>query len=178
LATSLAPVEIIDLVEEAPDSQIMEYTTPDSSAPIRRGERVGSRAYSTSLYLTCSPTLPEPRRIIIVEDGDSTPRENGPPPAVNPQIHPLLPVSPMETRLLPQILREGMKEPETPVTTTTRKRPLHSKPQAKRFKPNSRKGKRRIGNFVNLHLPFGYEPLPKVNLGTLDDALRRLGVET
>ena len=61
--------------------------------------------------------------------------------------------------------------------TVAKKRPLHSKPQAKRFRSNSRKGMRRIAGFVNLHLPFGYEPPPKVDLGTLDDALRKLGVD-
>ena len=70
-----------------------------------------------------------------------------------------------------------MKGPQTSIPIVVKNRPLHSKPQAKRFKSNSRKGKKRIAGFVNLHLPFGYEPLPKVDLGTLDDALRRLGVD-
>jgi hypothetical protein len=74
-------------------------------------------------------------------------------------------------------LREEKGKLATPAPVVVKKRPLHSKPQAKRFKPNSRKGKRRIANFVNLHLPFGYEPLPKVDFGTLDDALRKLGVD-
>ena len=70
-----------------------------------------------------------------------------------------------------------MVGPVTSALIVTRKRRLHSKPQAKLFKPNSRKGKRRMASFVNIHLPFGYEPLPKVDLGTLDDALRKLGVD-
>ena len=78
---------------------------------------------------------------------------------------------------MPQILREEMKGPLTSTPIAAKKRPLHSKPQAKRFKSNSGKGKRRIASFVNLHLPFGYEPLPKVDLGTLDDALKKLGVD-
>jgi len=69
-----------------------------------------------------------------------------------------------------------MKGPQTPTSIVAKKRPLHSKPQAKHFKSNSRKGKKRIASFVNLHLPFGYEPLPKVDLGTLEEALRKLGV--
>ena len=123
---------------------------------------------------------PEPRRVIIIDDGDdSTPREISPPLVVHPQIHPLspMPPPPVETRLLPQILKEEMGEPVSSVPITVEKRHLHSKPQAKCFKPNTRKGKKRIANFVNLHLPFGYEPLPKVNLGTLDDALTKLGVD-
>jgi hypothetical protein len=70
-----------------------------------------------------------------------------------------------------------MGELVTPGHIAARKRPLHSKPQARQFKPNSRKGKRRMAGFVNFHLPFGYEPLPKVDLGTLDEALRKLGVD-
>ena len=70
-----------------------------------------------------------------------------------------------------------MEEPVIPTPVVAKKRPLHSKPQAKHFKPNSRRGKSRIAGFVNLHLPFGYEPVPEVDLGTLDDALRKLGVD-
>ena len=129
--------------------------------------------------LTCDIISPEPRRIIIVEgDEDSTPRGSSSPPAVDPHTRspPSLP-PPVETWLLPQILKEETEDPVISTPVVTRKRPLHSKPQAKRFKPNSRKGKSRMANFVNLHLPFGYEPLPKVDLGTLDDALRKLGVD-
>ena len=94
---------------------------------------------------------------------------------VDPHIHSPLPQ--VETRLLPQILKTEMEETVISASVLARKRLLHSKPQAKHFNPNSRKGKKRIANFVNLHLPFGYEPLPKVNLGTLDDALKKLGVD-
>lgn len=97
----------------------------------------------------------------------------------NLQIHSHPPTSPppVETRLLSQILREEREKVVPPVLVAVRKRPLHLKPQAKRFRPNSRKGKKRIAGFVNLHLPFGYEPLPEVDFGTLDDALRKLGVD-
>jgi hypothetical protein len=132
--------------------------------------------------LTRVIALPEPRRIVIAEDDNgSVPRESDPPPILDPQIHSPLPASPplpVETRLLPQILRA--QEAGGRVTHGNRaasKRPLHSKPRAKLFRPNSRRGKRRIANLVNLHLPFGYEPLPKVDLGTLSDALRKVGVE-
>ena len=81
-----------------------------------------------------------------------------------------------ETRLLPQILKEQALALPAPVVVV-RKRPLHSKPQAKRFMPDSKEGKKRIANLVNFHLPFGYEPLPKVDLGTLEDALKKLGVD-
>ena len=110
----------------------------------------------------------------MVEDDDdgSIPQESSPPSVVQPRVRSPTPV---ETRLLPQIPKE-IEEPVLP-SPVVRKRPLHSKPQAKRFKRNSRKGKKRIANFVNFHLPFGYEPLPKVDLGTLDDALRKLGVD-
>jgi hypothetical protein len=130
-------------------------------------------------YLTCDIIPPEPRRIIIVKgDEDSTPRGSSFPHGVDPRVRsPPLPPPSVETRLLPQILKEEIEEPVISTPVVVRKRPLHSKPQAKRFKPNSRKGKNRIANFVNLHLPFGYEPLPKFNLGTLDDALRKLGVD-
>lgn len=138
--------------------------------------------HPVSCYLTRVIALPEPRRIVIVEDdNDSAPRESDPPPMVNPRIHSPLPEPPplpVETRLLPQILRA--QEAEGRVThgnKATRKRPLHSKPRAKLFRPSSRRGKRRIANLVNLHLPFGYEPLPKADLGTLSDALRKVGVD-
>ena len=117
---------------------------------------------------------PEHGLVVIAEDDDDdpTPRESSPPSVIHPQTRSLPPV---ETQLLPQILKE--RELALPAPVVVRKRPLHSKPQAKLFRPDSRKGKKRIANFVNFHLPFGYEPLPKVNLGTLDDALRKLGVD-
>ena len=130
-----------------------------------------------SSYLTCNITLLGAGRIVVAEGFDgSTPRENSHPPVANPRI-PLPPLPLLETRLLPQILKEEAEEPAIPTPMVARERPLHSKPQAKRFKPDSRKGKKRIANFVNFHLPFGYEPLPRVDLGTLDDALRKLGVD-
>lgn len=113
--------------------------------------------------------------IIVEDDGDSTPRENSQPTGVDPHVR--SPQPPAETRLLPQMLKMEMEETVMPTPVVTRKRLLHSKPQAKRFRPNSRKGKNRIANFVNLHLPFGYEPLPKVDLGTLDDALKKIGID-
>ncbi|KAF9644541.1 hypothetical protein BDM02DRAFT_934512 [Thelephora ganbajun] len=113
LAAPPAPVDVIDLTEEVRDSQTREASIPDNSGPIRR----------------------KPRRIIIVDDDDdSTPRESGYSLVVNPQIH-----SPVETRLLPQILREEMEEPVTSAPIAAKKRPLHSKPQARRFRPSSRK---------------------------------------
>lgn len=164
---------MIDLTEEDPIPKPGGTPAPDISAPIRRGVWFGLRIRSTPPYLTLSP---EPRRIVIAEDGDdgSTPQESSLPSVVHPQIRSPTPV---ETRLLSQIPKEGIEEPVLPAPVVVRKRPLHSKPQAKYFKRNSRKGKRRIANLANFHLPFGYEPLPKVDLGTLDDALRKLGVD-
>ena len=174
-------VDVIDLTEEVPDSQTGKPSTPDNSAPIRQSEWVGSQAYSASSYFTHNVVSQEPRRVTVVDDDsdNSTPREITPPLAQIPQAHSLPPTPPqwsVETRLLPQILKEETGELVISTPVATKKRPLHSKPQANRFKPNSRKGKKRVANFVNLHLPFGYEPLPVVDLGTLDDALRKLGV--
>ena len=170
-------VDVIDLTEEASDPERGESSTPDNSAPIRQGERIALWTYAVASYLTRDTISPGPRRIIIAEgDEDSTPRGSGSPLAID--LHILSPPPlPVETRLLLQILKGEMEDPVIFTPVVTRKRPLHSKPQAKRFKPNSRKGKNRIANFVNLHLPFGYEPLPKVDLGTLGDALKKLGVD-
>lgn len=132
-------------------------------------------------HLNRNAVPPEPRRIIVDDaEGDSTPGGGSPPLVDDSRIHspPPIPLQQrVETRLLPQILREEMKGPPTSTPIVTKKRPLHSKPRAKHFKSNSRKGKKRIAGFVNLHLPFGYEPLPNVDLGTLDDALRKLGID-
>ena len=173
-----APVEVIDLTGDVPDSQNVESSTPDNSAPIRQGEQISSLVYSASLHLIRDVVTPELRRIVIIDDDDSTPRASSPPSVINRQAHSFspMPPPPVETRLLPQIFKEEMMEPVIPAPVAAKKRPLHSKLQAKRFKANSRKGRRQVANFVNLHLPFGYEPLPKVNLGTLGDALRKLGV--
>ena len=173
------PIDVIDLTDEVLDLESGECSTPDSSAPIRQGKRIGLWTCTVS-YLTCDIISPEPRRIIIADDDDrdSTPRRSSSPPVVDPHIRSHVPPPPpVETRLLPQILKEKMEELVISTPVVARKRPLHSKSQAKRFKPNSRKGKNRIANFVNFHLPFGYEPLPKVDLGTLDDALKKLGVD-
>jgi len=172
-------IDVIDLTEEASDPERGESSPPDNSAPIRQGERIGLWTYAVASYLTHDIISPEPRRIIIAEcDEDSTPRGSSSPLAIDSYIRSTPPPPPpVETRLLPQILKEEMEDLVISTPVVTRRRPLHSKLQAKRFKPISRKGKNRIANFVNLHLPFGYEPLPKVDLGTLDDALRKLGVD-
>lgn len=179
-ATPPAPVEVSDLMEKAPNPQPEKSNTPDNSAPIRRGERTDLWTYSQPSCFTYGIIPPpEPRRIITVDDDDSsTPRGNSSSPMVNLYTDSSPPPqSPIENRLLPQILKAEPEEPLTSALVMVKRRPLHSKPRAKRFKSNSRKGRKRIANFVNLHLPFGYKPLPKVDLGTLDDALRKLGVD-
>jgi hypothetical protein len=35
-----------------------------------------------------------------------------------------------------------------------------------------------MGSFVDFNMPFGPETVPKVDLGTLEEALRKLGLET
>ena len=168
---------MIDLTEDILDPQPGEPNTPDNSAPIRRGEQIGLQTSATASFLTCDIISPEPRQIIIAEsDEDSTPRESSPILATDPHIR-SPPPPPTGARLLPQILKEGIEEPVTPTPVVAKKRPLHSKLQAKHFRPSSRKGKSRIAGFVNLHLPFGYEPVPEVDLGTLDGALKKLGVD-
>lgn len=173
------PVDVIDLTEDILDPQPRESNTPDGSVPIRRGEQIDLWTDAMVSCFTYNIISPEPRQIIIAEsDEDSTPRQSSPLPAADLRIRsPLPPPLPVGTQLLPQILKEEMEEPVIPTPVVAKKRPLHSKPQANHFKSNSKKGKGRIAGFVNLHLPFGYEPVPEVDLGTLDDALRKLGVD-
>jgi hypothetical protein len=83
-----------------------------------------------------------------------------------------------ETRLLPQIIKEEMQEIEIPPLTEPERPRQPRKPQeTKRFILTSRKGKIRAKSFVDFYLPFGPETAPKVDLGTLEGALRKLGLE-
>ena len=50
--------------------------------------------------------------------------------------------------------------------------------ETERFVPKNRKGKLRTKDFVNFHMPFGPETIPRVDLGTLEEALRKLGLES
>ena len=85
-----------------------------------------------------------------------------------------------ETRLLPQIIKEEMQELVIPPPIEPEKPRRPRKPkETKRFVSTSRKGKLRTKGFVNFHMPFGPETRPAgVNLGTLEEALRRLGLES
>jgi len=83
-----------------------------------------------------------------------------------------------ETRLLPQIIKEEMQEILIPPPTEPEKPRRPRKPkETKRFVSTSRRGKLRIKGLVNLHMPFGPETTPQVHLGTLEEALRKLGLE-
>lgn len=80
-------------------------------------------------------------------------------------------------RLLPQIIKEEIQELVIPPLAKPEVSRKPRKPkETKKFVPTSRKGKLRIKDFVNLHMPFGPEPVPKVDLGTLEEALRKLGL--
>ena len=83
-----------------------------------------------------------------------------------------------ETRLLPQIIKEEMQELVIPPLAEPgiSRRPRKPK-ETKRFVTTSRKGKLRIKSFANVYMPFGPETMPKVDLGTLEEALRKLGLE-
>ena len=84
-----------------------------------------------------------------------------------------------ETRLLPQIIKEEMQEVMIPplVEPERPRRPRKPK-ETKKFIPTSRKGKQRMKSFVDFHMPFGPETVPSVDMGTLEEALRKLGLES
>jgi hypothetical protein len=84
----------------------------------------------------------------------------------------------METRLLPQIIKEEMQEPVVPPPVEPGRPRRSRKPEeTKRFISTSRKGKTRMRSLVDFHLPFGPEMTPKADLGSLEEALRKLGLE-
>jgi hypothetical protein len=84
-----------------------------------------------------------------------------------------------ETRLLPQIIKEEMQELTIPPPAEPERPRRPRKPmETKKFVSTSRKGKLRIKSFVNFHMPFGLETAPKVDLGTLEEAFRKLGLES
>ena len=84
-----------------------------------------------------------------------------------------------ETRLLPQIIKEEMQELMIPPLPESERPRRPRKPtETKRFVSTSRKGKQRMKTFVDFHMPFGPETVSKVDLGTLEDALRKLGLES
>jgi len=128
-----------------------------------------------------SATPSEPTIIIDDDDdlGMSVDVDRGGPPRPATS-RPPSPGSPgqTETRLLPQIIKEEMQEIMIPPLTEPEKARRPRKPkETKRFVPTSGKGKLRTKGFVNLHMPFGHETRPKVDLGTLEGALRKLGIE-
>ena len=85
----------------------------------------------------------------------------------------------VETRLLPQIIKEEMQELAIPPPIDPEGPRRSRKPkETKKFVPTSRKGRLRMKNFANFHMPFGPEPTPEIDLGTLEEALRKLGIET
>ena len=84
-----------------------------------------------------------------------------------------------ETRLLPQIIKEEMQELAIPPPNQPERPRRPRKPkETTRFVTTSRKGKQRMKNFVDLHMPFGPETVSKVDMGTLEEALRKLGLES
>jgi hypothetical protein len=84
-----------------------------------------------------------------------------------------------ETRLLPQIIKEEMQELVIPPPVEPERPRRPRKPiETKRFVSTSRKGKQRAKSFVDFHMPFGPETVPRVDLGTLEEALRKLGLES
>ena len=83
-----------------------------------------------------------------------------------------------ETRLLPQIIKEEIQDIVIPPLAEPEKPRRPRKPrETKRFISTSRKGQLRAKGFVNLYMPFGPETTPRVNLGTLEEALTKLGLE-
>jgi len=116
--------------------------------------------------------------IIDEEDADVSPRGRLPPRPAPTQLPSPEPPKTTETRLLPQIIKEEMEELVIPPPVEPEKPRRSRKPkETKRFVPTSRKGKLRIKSFANFYMPFGPETTPKVELGTLEEALRRLGLE-
>lgn len=119
--------------------------------------------------------IPSEPTIIIDEEVDLTGTGVG---SVNPQPAATQPPKQMETRLLPQIIKEEMQELVIPpLAESERPRQPRKPKETKRFVPTSRKGKQRIKSFVDFHMPFGPETVPRVDLGTLEEALRKLGLE-
>ncbi|KAF9651354.1 hypothetical protein BDM02DRAFT_3110787 [Thelephora ganbajun] len=131
-----------------------------------------------------SATPSEPTIIIDEEDVhpetrvDVSRRNDEPPhPAPTQSLWPE-PPGRAETRLLPQIIKEEMQELVIPPLAEPEKPRRPRKPkETKRFVSTSQKGKLRIKSFVNFHMPFGPEATPKVDAGTLEEALRKLGLE-
>jgi hypothetical protein len=113
-----------------------------------------------------------------LEIGANVNRHDEPPHSTPAQSLTSEPPGRTETRLLQQIVKEEIQELVIPPLAEPEisRRPCKPK-ETKRFVPTSRKGKLRTKGFVNFHMPFGPEPVPKVNLGTLEEALRKLGLE-
>lgn len=83
-----------------------------------------------------------------------------------------------ETRLLPQIIKEEIQELVIPPPAEPERSRRPRKPkETKRFISTSRKGKQRMKNLVDFHMPFGPETVPRVDFGTLEEAMRKLGLE-
>ena len=92
---------------------------------------------------------------------------------------PQAPPKRIETRLLPQIIKEEMQELviPPPIEPEGPRRPRKPN-KTRKFVSTSRKGRLRMKNFANFHMPFGPERIPEIDLGTLEEALRKLGIET
>ena len=128
-----------------------------------------------------STTPSEPT--IIIDEGDVdleigadvNRRDEPPRPALTQSLTPEPPKR-TETRLLHQIIKQEMQELVIPPLAGPEISRKPRKPkETKRFVRTSQKGKLRTKDFVNFHMPFGTETMPKVDLGTLEEALRRLG---
>ena len=120
--------------------------------------------------------------MIIIDEEDSDPktgvdanlRDEPSRPTLTQSLTPN-PVRRTETRLLHQIIKEEIQELVVPPLAGLEisRRPRKQK-ETKKFVPTSQKGKLRTKGFVNFHMPFGPETIPKVDLGTLEEALRKL----
>jgi len=127
--------------------------------------------------------VPSEPAIIIDDDvdlerkGDANPEGPPPRPLLTQSLSPEPPRQ-AETRLLPQIIKEEMQDLVIPPLAEPERPRRPRKPvETKRFVSTSRKGKLRIKSFMNFYMPFGHEAVPKVDMGTLEDALRKLGLE-
>ena len=136
--------------------------------------------------MTPPPPSATPSELTVITDGEDSDveirvdvnRHDGPARPAPTQLLCLEQPKRTETRLLPQIIKEEMQELVIPPPSEPEKPRRSRKPkETKRFIPTSRKGKLRIRSFANFHMPFGPETAPKVDLGTLEEALRKLGLE-
>ena len=125
--------------------------------------------------------------MMVVDDESSSPavtranlsRDGDPPLFVPTQLlsqEP--PPKKTETRPLLEIVKEEMQELviSHPPEPEKSRRPRKPK-ETKKFVSRSLKGKLRVRRLLNFHMPFGSERRPRVDLGTLEEAMRKLGLE-